>query len=138
MPVARAKVSVRVAPGQDPQRAMDALVAHLEGNAPWGASVRVIRGASAMPFRLDATGPAYEAFRAGMHAAWDRAPDEIGIGGSIPFVAAFAEAYPSASIVLTGVGDPSSRIHGPNESQDLGELRRNIVAEAVALQHLGS
>ena len=44
---------------------MDALVAHLESNIPWGANVTVTRGAGAHPYTLDTTGPAYDAFRAG-------------------------------------------------------------------------
>ena len=137
VPVARAKVSVRLAPGDEPARAMDALVSHLEARAPWGTRVTVAPGAAAAPFRLDATGPAYDAFRVGTRAAWGRDPVEIGIGGSIPFVAEIAAAFPAASIILTGVGEPSSRIHGPNESQDLRELERNVAAEAIAIELLG-
>ena len=43
---------------------------------------------------------------------------------------------PAAEIVITGVGEPISRIHGPDESQDLGELRKNIIAEAHAIRSL--
>jgi len=137
VPVARAKVSLRLAPGSDPERAMQALVRHLEGHAPWGAQVTVTPGSSAPPFALVERGAAFEAFASGMAEAWGRPPAEIGIGGSIPLVAMLAERFPSAAILITGVGDPTSRIHGPDESQDLGELRRSILAEAVALQILG-
>ncbi|MDA1241037.1 MAG: M20/M25/M40 family metallo-hydrolase [Chloroflexi bacterium] len=136
VPVARAKVSLRLAPGQDPAAAMDALVAHLEGHAPWGAQVTVTRGSSAEPFEIASGTPAYEAFRGGLRDAWGVEPAEIGVGGSIPLVAALARAYPDASILLTGVGEPTSAIHGPNESQDLRELERACVAEAIALTHL--
>ena len=136
VPVARAKVSMRLAPGDDPVRAMDALVSHLESHAPWGARVTVTRGASGDAFALDTTGPAYDAFRAGFTAAWGADTIDIGVGGSIPFVAAFSEQYPEASILLTGVADHLSRPHGPNESQDLDELRRGALAEAIALRLL--
>lgn len=137
VPVARAKVSVRLAPGQDPAVAMDALVAHLESHAPWGAQVTVTRGSMSSPFRLDTAGAAFEAFRTGLQEAWGRAPVEIGVGGSIPLVAALAAAQPGAAILLTGVGEPLSRIHGPDESQDLEELRRGALAEAIALRLIG-
>src|SRR5215469_17036371 len=39
IPAARAKVSLRVAPGDDAARAREALVAHLKTAAPWGAAV---------------------------------------------------------------------------------------------------
>ena len=63
VPVARAKVSLRLAPGDDPDRAMDALLAHLQRSVPWGATVDVSPGAAAHPVSLDTTGPAYDAFQ---------------------------------------------------------------------------
>lgn len=137
VPVARAKVSLRLAPGDEPERAMRTLVSHLEGHAPWGARVTVTPGSSAPPFALVERGAIFQAFAAGMAEAWGDTPAEIGIGGSIPLVAMLAERFPRAAILITGVGDPSSRIHGPDESQDLGELRRSILAEALALHALG-
>ena len=138
VPVARAKVSLRLAPGDDPERAMSALVAHLEGSAPASAIVEVTPGAMAAPYATATSGATFDAYRSGCETAWGVAPMEIGIGGTIPFVAAFSEAFPEASIVLIGAGDPTSRIHGPNESQDLNELRRSALAEAVALRELGA
>ncbi len=137
IPVARAKVGVRLAPGDDPARAMDALVAHLEAHAPWGVRLAVTRGAAARPFALATTGPVYDAFRAGLRAAWGIDAVEIGVGGTVPLVAEFAEAYPAATIVMAGVGDPTSHIHGPDESQDLGEFERSVLAEVIALSLLG-
>jgi acetylornithine deacetylase/succinyl-diaminopimelate desuccinylase-like protein len=61
----------------------------------------------------------------------------MGVGGSIPFVAAFSDAYPNAAIVLTGAADPTSRAHGPNESLDLDDWKKSIIAEAIALRILG-
>jgi acetylornithine deacetylase/succinyl-diaminopimelate desuccinylase-like protein len=137
VPVARAKVGMRIAPGDDPQRAMDALVDHLERNVAWGAEVTVTRGSSGEAFSLDTTDPAYDAFRAAFAAAWGTEAAEMGVGGSIPFVADFAIRYPEAAIILTGVADPTSRAHGPNESVDLNELRNAVLAEAIALRRLG-
>ncbi len=137
VPVARAKVSVRLAPGDEPARAMRALVAHLESHAPFGARVTVTPGSSAAPFRLEPAGRGYDAMHAAIEEAWGVAPAHIGVGGSIPLVAEFKVAYPRAEVLLTGVGEPRSHIHGPDESQDLGELRRNCLAEAIALRLLG-
>ncbi len=134
VPAARAKVSVRLAPGDDPARAMDALATHLESNAPWGAWVSVTRGASGDPIDLEPGGPAYDAWSAAFEHAWGAKPVHIGVGGSIPFVSAFQSTYPDAEILLVGVADPTSRAHGPDESLDLDELRRSVLAEAVALR----
>lgn len=137
VPVARAKVGMRIAPGDDPGRAMDALVDHLERNVEWGAEIKVTRGSSGEAFSLDTSGPAYDAFRTAFAVAWGTDAAEMGVGGSIPFVADFASRYPDAAIILTGVADPTSRAHGPDESVDLNELRNGILAEAIALTLLG-
>jgi acetylornithine deacetylase/succinyl-diaminopimelate desuccinylase-like protein len=137
LPSARAKVSLRIAPGDDPARAMALLTAHLEANVPWGAEVTVTPGAAGDAIALDADGPAYDAYRTAFTAAWGTETVNIGVGGSIPFVAAFQEAFPEAAILLTGVADPTSRAHGPDESLHLDEFRKGILAEAIALELLG-
>ena len=136
VPAARAKVSLRIAPGDSPERAMSALVAHLEQHVEWGAEVVVTPGATGDAFALETTGRATEAFRTAFEEAWGREPVDMGVGGSIPFVAAFSEAYPEASILLTGVADPTSRAHGPNESVELDDVKKGTLAEAIALRLL--
>ncbi|HZA27046.1 MAG TPA: dipeptidase [Actinomycetota bacterium] len=136
VPVARAKISLRIAPGDEPDRAMDALVAHLESNAPWGAEVRVTRGAKARPFALRAEGPVFDAARAAMEEAWGVSPVDIGAGGSIPLVAAFADAFPKTPILLTGAADPDSRAHGANESLHLDDFAKACLAETLLLSRL--
>jgi len=137
VPVARAKVSLRIAPGQDPDRALAALTSHLESNIDWGAEVTVIPGAIGEAFALATSGEAFDVFREAFTEAYGAETVEMGVGGSIPFVADFSERYPEATILLTGVADPTSRAHGPNESQDLGDLRSGMLAEAIALRLLG-
>lgn len=136
VPAARAKVSLRIAPGDNPERALSALVAHLEQNTAWGAEVTVTPGATGEAFALETTGRANDAFRSAFEEAWGRETVNMGVGGSIPFVAAFSDVFPEASILLTGVGDPTSRAHGPNESVDLDDVRKGALAEAIALRLL--
>jgi cysteinylglycine-S-conjugate dipeptidase len=136
VPVARAKVSLRIAPGDQPDRAMDALVGHLESHAPWGAEIRITRGAEARPFAVRAEGPAFDAARQAFKEAWGVLPVDIGAGGSIPLVAAFADAFPETPILLTGAADPDSRAHGANESLHLDDFAKACLAEALLLRHL--
>jgi cysteinylglycine-S-conjugate dipeptidase len=138
VPVARAKVSLRLAPGDDPDRAMEALEAHLVASAPWGAKVAVERGSIGSAFQLTTEGASYQAFRDGFSEAYGKETIEIGQGGSIPFVAAFQERYPESSILLTGIGDPQCAAHAPNESVDLADFRSAILGEAIALRLLGN
>ena len=136
-PNAKAKISVRVAPGDDSKSAYAALRAHLEKNVPWGAALEVTLEADGQPCLIDATGPAYDAARSAFATAWDgTAPVDMGVGGSIPFVATFQELFPTAAILITGVEDPYSGAHGPDESLHLGEFERVCLAEALLLKNV--
>ncbi len=70
--------------------------------------------------------------------AWDgTAPVDMGVGGSIPFIAEFLEAFPQASVLVTGVEDPDTRAHGANEGLHLAEFEKVVKAEALLLRNLG-
>ncbi|WP_439957814.1 dipeptidase [Micromonospora echinofusca] len=137
VPTAKAKLSLRLAPGDDRKRAYAALTAHLEKNVPWGAQVTVTFEHDGDPCVIDASGPMFDAARAAFRSAWDGTdPVDIGIGGSIPFIATFQEMFPQAAILVTGVEDPHARAHGPNESLHLGEFARACLAEALLLANV--
>jgi acetylornithine deacetylase/succinyl-diaminopimelate desuccinylase-like protein len=138
IPRARAKVSMRVAPGGDAKEHLHALTRHLEQHAPWGAQVTVTPGDLGQPYAIDASGPVYDAARAAFRKAWGNEPVDTGVGGSIPFIAEFADAFPAAKILVTGVEDPQTQAHSINESLHLGVLERAATAEALLLQNLGS
>ena len=70
IPRARAKVSMRVAPGGDAREHLAALTRHLEQHAPWGAQVTVTPGDIGQPYAIDASGPVYDAARAAFRQAW--------------------------------------------------------------------
>jgi cysteinylglycine-S-conjugate dipeptidase len=133
IPVARARISARIAPGDDAAKAMAALITHLNDHAPWGAQVTVTDGETAEPSLIDFTGPYAEAARAAFTQAWGAEPILIGQGGSIPMVADFGKAFPDATILITAVGDPDSRAHGANESLHLGDFAAACLAEALML-----
>ena len=136
LPRARAKLSLRLAPGDDPARALAALTEHLTANAPWGAEVIVTPGSAGAPFALEARGDTYELARAAFADAYGNEVVEMGIGGSIPFIAQFARTYPGATVLVTGVGDPASRWHGIDESLHLGMWEKACLAEALLLSRL--
>ncbi|WP_328989050.1 dipeptidase [Kribbella sp. NBC_01245] len=136
VPVARAKVSLRIAPGDDAAKAMEALRTHLEENAPWGAEVTVTDGDLGQPCAINAHGPAYDAARSAFESAWGVAPVDMGMGGSIPFIAEFAQTFPEAAILVTGVEDPDTRAHGIDEGLHLAEFTKVCLAEAQLLVNL--
>jgi acetylornithine deacetylase/succinyl-diaminopimelate desuccinylase-like protein len=137
IPQATARVSLRVPPGQDAVAARDALVQHLQTRAPWGISVSVTPEAVGQGVRVDTDGPAYAAARAAMHEAYGKPAQEIGAGGSIPLIDSLRAAVPGAEILLFGAQDPMARIHAPNESVDLAELEKAVLAQTLFLQNFG-
>ncbi|WP_134323813.1 dipeptidase [Cumulibacter soli] len=137
LPVARAKVGLRVAPGDDAHQALAALRAHLEQHAPWGARVRVTDGEVGQPGVVPFEGPVCELAAEAMASAYGVEPVFMGIGGSIPMIADFQEVFPDAVVLVTAVGDPDSRQHGVDESLHLGDFARAATAEALLLAKLG-
>ena len=131
IPRARARVSVRLAPGQEPADAQKAVKDHLEAAAPWDVKVRVTPGTTGEGFLAKTDGPAYAAAAEAMAAAYGKDVVRYGEGGSIPLVAAFLDAIPGAEMILWGAEEPQCKIHAPNESVDLGELERCTLAEAL-------
>jgi acetylornithine deacetylase/succinyl-diaminopimelate desuccinylase-like protein len=133
---ARARVSLRLGPGQDPDRMLEALRAHVEAAVPWGleCSFTALEGAPA--WRTDPTGPAFDAARRALHSGFGVEPVLMGVGGSIPFVAPFAEAFGGIPALLMGPDDPGANIHGENESLHLGDWRSLIRAEVFLLDEL--
>ncbi|CKS86415.1 acetylornithine deacetylase ArgE [Mycobacterium tuberculosis] len=138
IPRARAKISIRVAPGGDATAHLDAVEAHLRRHAPWGAQVTVTRGEVGQPYAIEASGPVYDAARSAFRQAWGADPIDMGMGGSIPFIAEFAAAFPQATILVTGVEDPGTQAHSVNESLHLGVLERAATAEALLLAKLAA
>lgn len=135
-PSARAKLSLRIAPGQDPDQAAEALRDHLLAHAPFGARVTVVDGDRGRPWAGAADSPAAEIARRAYGDAWGTPPVDVGLGGSIPLVADLLEVFPDATVLVTGVEDPDSRAHSANESVHLGELEKVVLAEALLLSRL--
>ncbi|MCU0294711.1 MAG: M20/M25/M40 family metallo-hydrolase [Candidatus Nanopelagicales bacterium] len=137
IPFARARVSLRVPPDQDATAARAALIRHLQTRAPWGVKVSVIPEAVGQGVMVDTSGPAYAAARRAMERAYGKPVQEIGAGGSIPLIDSLRSAVPEAEILLFGAQDPMARIHAPNESVDLAELQRAVLAQALFIEEFG-
>jgi len=138
VPRARAKFSLRLAPGQVPAEAMEAVRRHVEANAPFGAKVVFTPGESGNAYLTDRGSAAAAYAMWALGESWGVPAVEMGIGGSIPFISDLTELYPEAQILVTGVEDPDSRAHSANESLHIGDFRNAIVAEALLLARLNS
>lgn len=133
LPRVKAKISLRIAPGEEPERALELLRKHLLEHVPFGAEISFEDVELGRPFSADSSGWAAEAATQALSEAWGTESVQIGIGGSIPFIAELTEVFPKAQILVTGVEDSDSRAHSPNESVHLEMLKKAMVAEALVL-----
>jgi acetylornithine deacetylase/succinyl-diaminopimelate desuccinylase-like protein len=136
VPSVKVKLSIRTAPGQRSEDALAAVEAHLRANAPFGAHLALDHVEQGNGFLVDTSGWAVAEAEQAMAEAWGRDAVEMGVGGSIPFIADLVELFPSAQILVTGVEDPDSRAHSPNESLHLGVFHRAVLSEALLLGRL--
>lgn len=133
LPKAKAKISLRIAPGEEPEQALTLLRDHLLKNLPFGAELSFQEVELGRAFSAESTGWAAEAAHRALSTAWGTESVNIGIGGSIPFIAELTEVFPAAQILVTGVEDSDSRAHSPNESVHLEMLKKAMVAETLLL-----
>ena len=129
-------ISARVAPGQPATEAYAAVEAHLRARAPFGAQLEFRDVDCGDAFLVDTSGWAVAQARAALEAGYGVAPVDIGVGGSIPFIADLVREFPGAQILVTGVEDPHSMAHSPNESLHLDTFRHALASEALLLEAL--
>jgi len=133
---ARAKVGLRLAPGQDAERAVRLLRAFLEADPPRGVRVETRLESAAPGWRTEPVGPAFDAARRALRAGFGREPVAIGCGGSIPFVGPFVAELGGAPALLLGLEDPPCNAHGENESLHVGDFRKAARASLHLLAEL--
>jgi len=121
---ARAQVSVRVAPGQDPKRVEACVLARLTEAPPWNVEVTTRAHTAVAGWRTDPRGPAFDAARRALELGFERSAVHIGCGGTIPFVGPFSAVLEGAPALLLGLEDPICNAHGENESLHVGDFRK--------------
>jgi acetylornithine deacetylase/succinyl-diaminopimelate desuccinylase-like protein len=130
VPHARAKISIRIHPAQDPAEAQAALIRHLESQTPFGVPLTVTAAETGKGFFAETSGPAYTAASEALAIAWGSETVHVATGGSIPLVSALSEAVPDAEMILFGTTDGFANIHAPNERVLVDEFEKAVVAEA--------
>jgi acetylornithine deacetylase/succinyl-diaminopimelate desuccinylase-like protein len=118
--VTRATVSIRLAPGQDPEAMGAELIRLLRAGLPEGAELEVVSSHSAQPALFPVDTPAIALAAQALERACGVAPAFVRSGGSIPIVADFgAKGIPT---IVTGFVLPDDPFHAPNESFSLRGL----------------
>ncbi|MEE6390264.1 dipeptidase [Microbacterium paraoxydans] len=138
LPEVTVVLSARVAPGQSGQEAYEALERHLRAHAPFGAELTFSDVDLGNPFLVDTSGWAVSLTRDAMRDGYGVPPVDLGVGGSIPFIADLVREFPEAQILVTGVEDPHSRAHSPNESLHLDTFRHAVATEALLLARMNA
>jgi acetylornithine deacetylase/succinyl-diaminopimelate desuccinylase-like protein len=110
---AEANVSIRLAPGQDPDEIAPVFDRLLRDAAPEEANVEVERWSSASPGLVPTDSPAIRLAQDVFERVVGARPLLVRVGGSLPIVPALTEkAIPT---VITGFDLPEGNIHSPNE-----------------------
>ncbi|MEU4015436.1 dipeptidase [Microbacterium sp. NPDC028030] len=138
LPEVSVVISARVAPGQTGQEAYQALEAHLRAHAPFGADLTFSDVDLGDGFLVDTSGWAVTLTRDAMRDGYGVPSIDLGVGGSIPFIADLVREFPTAQILVTGVEDPHSRAHSPNESLHLDTFRHAVASEALLLARMNT
>ena len=116
-----------------------ALEAVLLVDPPGGVKVQLSpAGWSSEGWLYTPKGPAFPAANRAYEAAWGHPLVQVGVGGSIPFVALFGRRFGDLPLILNGVMDPKTTAHGPNESMHLGIFAKAIAANVHLYDELGA
>lgn len=134
---ASATLSIRIPPGGTALALRQELEHLLLRDPPGGVRVTLTdRPGGAESWLYEPKGPAFAAADRAYEKSWGKPLAQIGIGGSIPFVALFGRRYAHLPLILNGVMDPLTGAHGPNESLHLGVFKKAIVANVYLYDEL--
>ena len=123
IPKAKAKISLRLPPTEDPEHAMKMLEEHVMKNVPWNASVKFIPNSKGSGVVADPDKPFTTELVKNFNEIWKEDTAYIGVGGSIPFANDFVREFPNAELVLVGAADEElGNAHAPNESVQIDHI----------------
>ena len=123
IPKAKAKISLRLPPTEDPDHAMKMLEEHVMKNIPWNASVKFIPNSKGSGVVADPNKPFTTELVNSFNSIWGNETAYIGVGGSIPFANDFVREFPNAELVLVGAADEElGNAHAPNESVQIDHI----------------
>ena len=137
IPKAKAKISLRLPPTEDPEHAMKMLEEHVMKNVPWNASVKFIPNSKGSGVVADPDKPFTTELVKNFNEIWKEDTAFIGIGGSIPFANDFVREFPNAELVLVGAADEElGNAHAPNESVQIDHIEMLIDSLVKSLKNL--
>jgi acetylornithine deacetylase/succinyl-diaminopimelate desuccinylase-like protein len=134
---ARAKISCRLVPHQEPEEIERKVGEFLRAIAPAGVRVEVkYLAGGGRPYLAPTDHPVFEVAKRAFTKAFGRPTVFIREGGSIPFVRTIADAT-GKPCLLMGFGQPDENAHAPNEWLDLENYHLGIKSAAYLYDELG-
>jgi acetylornithine deacetylase/succinyl-diaminopimelate desuccinylase-like protein len=132
-----AKITCRLVPDQDPLTTAKKVRAFLLSLAPKGVTVEVsIHKGMGKATRTSSTAQGVKALEKALQLVWNKKPEYILDGASIPIISLLQEAS-GGEIITWGVGLPTDHIHAPNERFDFKRMERGFISLCMALEFLG-
>lgn len=122
---ARAKISCRLVPDQDPARIGQLLRDHLARIAPATVTVEVQVNRGAPATVVDVNVPQMQAAVRAYEAVFGATPIFTREGGSIPIAGMLKEVL-NAPVIFMGFGLPDDNLHAPNEKLSLSNFYKGI------------
>ena len=132
---ARAKITVRLVPHQDPAQVIKRVRQYLEKLCPPSVRLEIKSGHGAEPYLVSPTSPQAQAALRALKSAFGCEPVLVREGGSIPIVNNFKKIL-RADTLLLGLALPDDNAHSPNEKFDLGCYAKGQVMSAYLWQEL--
>jgi acetylornithine deacetylase/succinyl-diaminopimelate desuccinylase-like protein len=132
---ARAKLTVRLVPNQEPAQVMKRIGRHLEKLSPPTVRLETEWGHSAEPYLVSPTGPQTQAALRALKSAFGYEPVLVREGGSIPIVNDFKKILRADSLLL-GLALPDCNAHSPNETFHLSCFAKGQLMAAHLWQEL--
>ena len=132
---ARAKITVRLVPNQDPARVVKRIGRHLEKLCPPTVRLGIEWGHSAEPYLVSPTSPQAQAALRALKLAFGCEPVLVREGGSIPIVNDFKKILHADSLLL-GLALPDCNAHLPNETFHLSCFAKGQLMAAYLWQEL--
>ena len=137
IPNAKAKVSLRLPPTENPEHAMKMLEEHIMKNIPWGAKVSFEPEAMGSGIVADPNKELTKILVKNFEEVWENNAADMGVGGSIPFANDFVEKFPKAELVLVGAADEEmGNAHAPNESVQIEDIENLIKSLVKTLKNI--
>jgi acetylornithine deacetylase/succinyl-diaminopimelate desuccinylase-like protein len=130
-----ANVSVRLAPGQDPDTIAWAFEQLIEAAAPEGAELKVERWSSARPGIVPPDARAIQLGQDAFERVLGVRPALIRSGGTLPIVAALADK--GIATIISGFSLPDAQVHAPNENMPARYVPLGIETVKALLEDLG-